>query len=63
MTDPPLKLDELKVIYNSRSVHARPIAQNIISNTLLKHLDKTRKLIRTTTHPLPESRVVSKKSS
>jgi hypothetical protein len=50
-------------MYNSIPVHARPIAQNIVSNTLLKNLDKTRKPIRITTHPLPESRVVSKQTT
>jgi hypothetical protein len=54
------------VIYNNVPTHARPIAQNIISNSMLKYFDKENKsenLIKVTNHPLPESRVVGHKLS
>jgi hypothetical protein len=54
------KFNEVKAVYNSVPTHSMPIAQNIISNTILKHLDESGDHhITVTNHPLPSSRIVS----
>ena len=57
----PKTFNEARAIYNSVPVHARPIAQNVVSNTLLKHLENktdSTKSITITNHPLPDSNPV-----
>ncbi len=55
----------LTSIYNSVPSHARPIAQNLVSRTLLSHLEagaQNKHQIVTTAHPLPFSNIVSANS-
>eukprot|EP00092_Neocalanus_flemingeri_P060351 GFUD01072319.1.p1 GENE.GFUD01072319.1~~GFUD01072319.1.p1 ORF type:complete len:1563 (-),score=388.51 GFUD01072319.1:54-4385(-) len=55
----PLPFHQLTAMYNSIPLHSRPLAQNYISNTLLKHLETNnsdKHSIQVATHPLPEPR-------
>ena len=59
----PLPFHQLTALYNSVPLHSRPLAQNYISNTLLKHLETNsseKHSIHVATHPLPEPRTVLK---
>ena len=55
-----VSVTQLTATYNSLPLHSRPLAQNYISNTLLRHLSPdTEKLgITVATHPLPEPKTV-----
>ena len=55
-----VSVTQLTATYNSLPLHSRPLAQNYISNTLLRHLaPDTEKLgITVATHPLPEPKTV-----
>ena len=56
-----VSVTQLTATYNSLPLHSRPLAQNYISNTLLRHLtpDTENKLgITVATHPLPEPKTV-----
>ena len=55
-----VSVTQLTATYNSLPLHSRPLAQNYISNTLLRHLTTdTEKLgITVATHPLPEPKTV-----
>ena len=50
-------------LYNSVPVHSRPLAVNLISNTLLGHLDMSNnsRRITITNHPLPFTSTVNRK--
>jgi len=59
----PFKLPwkQLTSLYNSVPLHSRPLAQNLISNTLLTHLQQgnvANNNISISTHPLPEPKTV-----
>ena len=58
------ELTQLTATYNSIPLHARPLAQNYISNTLLRHLQTQAGAgdlgtITVSTHPLPDPKTVS----
>ena len=55
---------QLTATYNSIPLHSRPLAQNYISNTLLRHLQtqaggEDRGTITVSTHPLPDPKTVT----
>ena len=58
------ELTQLTATYNSIPLHARPLAQNYISNTLIRHLQTQAGAgdlgtITVSTHPLPDPKTVS----
>jgi len=55
----PFQFHQLTSLYNSVPLHSRPLAQNFISNTLLKYLSanlSSKHHISVSTHPVPEPR-------